>query len=80
MLPALLKYSSAAGMLQFFPPEDRNLHSEENADATSAPLAENRAMDWNDENEDDDEDANICPGILKKATTIDASLLDLLSL
>lgn len=81
MLPALLKYSSAAAMLQRFPPEDRNLHEEEGEAAASAPLAENRAMEWNaaHDDEDEEEDVNMGPGVFGKGT-IDSSLLDLLAL
>ena len=79
MLPALLKYSSAAAMLQRFPPEDRNLHEEENEAATSAPLAENRAMEWSAAHKYDEEDVNMDPGMFGKGS-IDASLLDLLAL
>lgn len=81
MLPALLKYSSAAAMLQRFPPEHRNLHEEEHDAAANAPLAENRAMEWSAAHEDEDEedDMNMGPGVFGKGT-IDASLLDLLAL
>jgi hypothetical protein len=82
MMPALLKYSSAAAMLQRFPPEDRNLHEEEGEAATSTLLAENRAMEWSAAREDEDgeDDVNMGPGVFGKATPIDASLLDLLAL
>lgn len=79
MLPALLKYSSAAGMLQRFPPEDRNLHEEEHNSSAAGALAENRAMEWDDAHDDDEEDVNLGPGVFGKGT-IDASLLDLLAL
>ena len=81
MLPALLKYSSAAAMLQRFPPEDRRLHEEEHEAAASAPLAENRAIEWNAaHDDDDDDDADMGPAVFAKGTPIDASLLDLLAL
>ena len=77
MLPALLKYSSAAAMVQRFPPEDRDLHSESNSFAASE-LAENRATEWRAE-EEDEEDVDLGPGVFGTGA-VDASMLDLLAL
>ena len=46
MLPALLKYSSAADLLQLFPPEDRLLHEEKRIGTAEHATAEDRAVDW----------------------------------
>lgn len=51
MLPALLKYSSASGLLELFPEQDRLLHSEDRHGACN--LAEDRAAAWGDDEPDE---------------------------
>ena len=77
MLPALLKFSSAAKLLDKFPEEDRNLHAGDQRADVMANLAEDRAQAWAVMEEDDTEFDAFEFG---NSGTVDAALLDALPL
>jgi hypothetical protein len=78
MLPALIKYSSAAALLERFPEADRELHADDEACNVMETLAEDRAAAWMD---DDDEDLAPVVGVSSKnMPALDASVLDALPL
>lgn len=79
MLPALIKYSSAAALLERFPEEDRELHADDEVCNAMETLAEDRATAWMDD-EDDDDLVPVVGAASKNALALDASVLDALPL